>query len=104
MITREEYLKALEIVKLYRKQCLEDIGLSDEIVTSIDPESLFREVASGRLYQALNHSEFFSWSDDYTVSEVASLVNDYGIREIRKNRGFGGKLGLELESIISRIL
>lgn len=50
-----------------------------------------REVASGRLYQALKHSEFFSWSDDYTVSEVSSLVTDYGIKEIQKNRGFGGK-------------
>lgn len=104
MITRDEYLKALQIVKLYREQCLDDISLSDDVVVNIDPESLFREVASGRLYQALKHSEFFSWSDDYTVSEVSSLVTDYGIKEIQKNRGFGGKLGLELESIISKIL
>ena len=104
MITREEYLQALEIVKLYRKQCLEDISLSDDVLKGIDPDSLFREVSSRKLYQALKHREFFSLSDDYTVSEVASLVNDYGIKEIRKNRGFGGKLGFELESIISRIL
>lgn len=100
MITREQYFKALKIVKLYRKQCLEDISLSDEVVASIDPELLFREVASIRLYQALKHSEFFIWKYNYSAGEVASLVNDYGMREIRKNRGFGGKLGLELESVI----
>ncbi len=104
MVTREDFLKALEIVKLYRKQCLEDISLSDEIFTSIDPESLFREVASKRLFQALQHNNFFAWSDDYTIGEVASLVNDYGVKEIQKYRGFGGKLGLELESIISRTI
>lgn len=104
MITRDEYLKALELVKLYRKQCFEDITLSDEVVTSINPESLFRAVATSRLCKALKNSEFFSWSDDYKVKEVALLVNDYGIKEIRKNRAFGGKLRLELESIISRVL
>lgn len=78
--------------------------MSDDVVSNIDPESLFREVASGRLYQTLKHSDFFAWSDDYKIIEVASLVNDYGIKEIRKNRGFGGKLGLELESIISKIM
>ena len=104
MITREEYLKALQIVKLYRQQCLEDINLSDDVVTSIDPESLFREVASWRLYKALRDSKFFVWIDDYTVGEVGSLVSNYGINEIRKYRGFGGKLGLELESILMHVL
>lgn len=103
MITRDEYLKALEIVRLYRKQCLEDIGMWNDIASNIDPKSLFREVASGRLSQALKKSDFFAWSDDYTTGEVASLVNNYGIKEIRKYRGFGGKLGLELESIVVRI-
>jgi len=40
MVSREQYLNALEIVKLYRKQCLEDINLSDEVVANIDPESI----------------------------------------------------------------
>ena len=53
MITRDEYLKALQIVKLYREQCL------DDVVANIDPESLFREIASLRLYQSLKFSDFF---------------------------------------------
>lgn len=103
MITRDEYLRALKIVELYRKQCSDDLILSDAVVTSIDPEAKFINLSSTRLYQAIMNSEFFPWSNDYTVRELASLVNEYGIKEIRKNRGFGGKIGLELESIIFNI-
>ena len=81
MVSREEYLIALEIVKLYRKQCLDDVSLSDYFVNNIDPESKFTAIASTRLSQAIMNSEFFSWSNDYTVKEVASHVNDNGLKK-----------------------
>lgn len=97
MILREEYLEALDIVIKYREQCKNDITDIDNVQSSL---TLFKDVASPRLYSTVKTTLMIPWKDELTVSELRLSVIEVGIEKFKSIRGFGDKTFDELKKIV----
>ncbi|KQR94191.1 hypothetical protein ASG01_15520 [Chryseobacterium sp. Leaf180] len=98
MISKKEYLKALNIVVQYWQQDNKYAKDAEEMKTNPISTVLFREVASKRLYNILKESSFIPWENEPTVSEVKTAVNSVGLMQFRKLRGHAGLSPTEYRS------
>ncbi|KQS91787.1 hypothetical protein [Chryseobacterium sp. Leaf394] len=97
MISRDEYLKSLEIILKYREQCKNDLKQIAQVQSEV---TLFKDSASPRLYNIVKKSLISIWNHELTVNEIRLAVDEVGIDSFSKIRGMGNILFKELKKIL----
>ena len=88
MITKEEYLKALETVEQYHKQLSLQIVSTSEQVSKTNSIVWIRSIdCSGRLYNAVRHLIKKEYVEDITSKDILQL------------RGYGKSVLSEFEQL-----
>ncbi|AZA74765.1 hypothetical protein [Chryseobacterium indoltheticum] len=107
MITREEYLKALETVRKYREQVESKIhdsaGLPDaeKFLSEYDiPYRLRKVLGEIYLFEISKDFKNQNWESCYKLIKISDLKTEPFILEnILKWRGMGGQLKFEVKKI-----
>lgn len=113
MITREEYLKALEIVRKYREQIeseMQDSASSPDaensnFLSEYDiPHRLRKVLGEIYLYEISRDFENVNWESCYKLLKVSDLKKEpFFIENVLKYRGVGGKFKFEVKKIYKNL-
>jgi hypothetical protein len=93
MITREEYLKAVQLIFYYRNQVNKEV----EELNIINPNDMVKDYISMKLINILKAVE---WDYDLKVKDFKA---DFTIEEIKQCRGMGKKTLKELTDFCNKI-
>ena len=97
MITREEYLKALQLIYEYKEQVYNDVQNQIDVLNVINPNDMVKDNISMKLRSILKAVEW-----DYDV-KVKDFKPDFTIKEIKQCRGMGKKTLKELTDFCNKI-
>lgn len=97
MITREEYLKALELIYNYKEQVYNDVNDQINVLNVINPNDRVHEHISVKVFNILKAIDC-----DVDV-KVKDFKVDFTIKEIKQCRGMGKKTLKELTDFCNKI-
>ena len=97
MITREEYLKALQLIYDYKEQVYNDVQNQIDVLNVINPNDYVKDHLSVKLLNILNVIEC-----DVNV-KVKDFKADFTIEEVKQCRGMGKKTLKELTDFCNKI-
>ena len=97
MITREEYLKAVQLIYDYKEQVFNDVQNQINVLNVINPNDRVYDHISVKIFNILKAIDC-----DVDV-KVKDFKADFTIKEIKKCRGMGKKTLKELTDFCDKI-